>query len=61
MVIPIEFDALGTVPKGLERRLEAVEIGGQIQTIQTIAYLRSARILQRVQETSEVLLSFKLH
>ena len=32
-VIPIVVGALGTVPKGLERRLEQLEIRGQIKII----------------------------
>ena len=50
-VIPIIIGALGTVPKRLERGLEELEIGGRIDTIQTTAMLRSARILRRVLET----------
>ena len=41
--------ALGTVSKG--RGLDELEIRGQIETIQTTALLRSARILWRVLET----------
>ncbi len=29
------IDALGTAPKGLERRLEEMEIKGRVETIQT--------------------------
>ena len=36
-VIPIMIGALGTVPKGLETRLEESEIRGWIETIQTTA------------------------
>ena len=32
MVIPIVISALETFPKGLERRLEELEIEGQIET-----------------------------
>ena len=35
----------------LVKGLEAVEIRGQLETIQTTALLRSARILRRVQTT----------
>ena len=45
-VIPTIIGALGTVPKGLKR-----ETGGQIETIQITALLRSDRILRRVLET----------
>ena len=50
-VIPIVIGALGTISKGLERRLEELEIGGRAETIQTRGLLRSARILRRVLET----------
>ena len=49
--IPIVIDALGTVTKGLIQRLEDLEIRGQVETIQTTALLKSARILRRVLET----------
>ena len=39
------------VPKGLERRLEELEFGEWIETIETSALLRSVRIQRRVQET----------
>ena len=41
-VIPIVIGALGTIPKGLEKGLEDLEIGGQVKTIQTTVLLRSA-------------------
>ena len=47
-------------PKGLIRGLEKWEIGGRLETIQTTALLRSVRILRRVLETWEDLLSFSL-
>ena len=59
-VILIIIGALGTIPEGLVRRLEALEIGGQIETIQTTALLRSAKILRRVMETWGDLLSLGL-
>ena len=43
--------ALGTVTKGLIQGLEDLEITGRVETIQTTALLRSARILRRVLET----------
>ena len=58
-VIPIVIDALGTVTKGLIKRLEDLEIRGRGETIQTIALLRSARILSRVLEIWGDLLSLK--
>ncbi len=44
----IAIDVLGMVPKVLVKRLE---VRGQVETIQTTALLRSARILRRVLET----------
>ena len=42
---------LGTVPKGFVKGLENLEIKGQVETIQTTAFLSSARIMRRVLET----------
>ena len=50
MVIPVVIGVLETVPKGLKKGLEELEIGGRIKTIQTTALLRLARILRRVLE-----------
>ena len=52
MVIPIV-----TIPKGLVKRLEVLEIRGRVETIQATALLRAARILRRVLETWIDLLS----
>ena len=43
-VILIAVGVDGTVSQGLERRLEEFEIRGKVETIQTTAFLRSARI-----------------
>ena len=43
--------ALGTIPNVLVKRLKDMEILGYVETIQTTALLRSARILRKVQET----------
>ena len=59
VVIPIVISALGTATKGLVKGLKDLEIWGQVETIQTTALLRSARII-RVQETWGDLLSLKL-
>ena len=48
---PIVIGAFGTVTKGLLKRLEDLEVGGRVETIQTTALLRTARILRRVLET----------
>ena len=64
-VMPTVIGALGMIFKGIERRLDEVEtvteglikgledleIRGRAETTQTIALLRSARILRRVLET----------
>ena len=59
-IIPIVIGALGTVTKGLLKRLEDLEITERVETIQTTALLRSARILSRGVETWGELLSLKL-
>ena len=50
-IIPIVIGAFGTVTKGLLKGLEDLEFGGRVETIQTIALLRTARIMRRVLET----------
>ena len=52
--------ALGTVPKGLVRDLEDLEIEGQIEISRTTALLRSVKVLRRVQVTWEDFLSIEL-
>ena len=42
MVITIVIGVPRTIPKGLVKRLKVSEIRGQVETIQTIALLRSA-------------------
>ena len=59
-IIPIVIGAFGTVTKGLLNGLEDLEVGGRVETIQTIALLKTARILRRVLETWGDLLSLKL-
>ena len=39
------------VTKGLLKDLEDLEVGGRVETIQTTALLKTARILRRVLET----------
>ena len=60
-IIPIVIGTFGTVTKGLLKELEDLEVGRRVETIQTTALLRMARILRRVLETSGDLLSVKLH
>ena len=50
-IMPIVIGAFGTVTKGLQKWLEKLEVGGRVETIQTTALLRTARILRRVLET----------
>ena len=50
-IIPIMIGAFGTVTKGLLKGLEDLEVGDRVETTQTTALLRTARILRRVLET----------
>ena len=50
-VLPSVIGVLGTIPKGLVKGLEDLEIRRQVETIQTTVLLKLARILSRVQET----------
>ena len=59
-IIPIVIGTFGTVTKGLLMGLEDLEVGGRVETIQTTALLRMARILRRVLETWGDLLSLRL-
>ena len=45
--------SLGIVPKIFEEALEELEIGGQIEFIQTMALLRLARILKESRKPKE--------
>ena len=58
-IVPIVIGALGTITKGLLKGLEILEVGGRVETIQTTALLRTARILRRVLETWGDLLSLE--
>ena len=49
-IIPIVIGAVGTVTKGLLKYLEDLEVGDRVETIQTSALLKTARIL-RLEET----------
>ena len=59
-IVPIVIGALGTITKGLLKGPEDLEVGGRVETIQTTALLRTARILRRVLETWGDLFSLKL-
>ena len=50
-IVPIVIGALGTITKGLLKGLEDLKVGGRVETIQTTALLRTARILRRVLDT----------
>ena len=50
-IIPIVIGAFGTVTLGLLKGLEDLKVGGRVETIQTTAFLRTARILRIVLET----------
>ncbi len=50
-IVPIVTGACGTVTEGLLKGLEDLEVGGRMETIQTTALLKTARILRRVLET----------
>ena len=59
-IVPIVIGALGTIAKGLLKGLEHLEVDGWVETIQTTAWLRTARILRWVMETWWDLQSLKL-
>ena len=50
-IIPIVIGALSTVTERLLKKLEDLEVGGRVETMQTTALLRTARMLRRVLET----------
>ena len=45
-IVPIVIGVVGTVTKGLLKGLKDLEVGGWVETIQTTALLRMARILR---------------
>ena len=53
-IIPIVFGAFGSVTKGLLKGMEDLEFGGEVETIQTTALLRMARILSRVKSSGDL-------
>ena len=59
-IVPIVIGALGTITKRLLKGLEVLKVGGRVETIQMTSFLRTARILRKVQETWGDLLSLKL-
>ena len=50
-IIPIVIGAFGPVTKISLKDLEDLVVGGRVETIQTTALLKTARILRRIQET----------
>ena len=50
-IAPLVISVLGTVTKVMVDGLGDMEIRGRVETVQTSALLRSARILSRVLET----------
>ena len=59
-IVQIVIGALGTVTKGLLKGMKDLEVSGRVETIQTTALLRTARLLRRVLETWRDLVSLKL-
>ena len=59
-IVPIVIGAFGRVTKGLLKGSGDLEVGGRVETIQTIALSKTARILRRIRETWGDLLSLKL-
>ena len=49
-IIPIVIGAFGPVTNGLLKGLEDLEVGDRVETIQTTALLKTAKILRRVLE-----------
>ena len=47
-IVPIVISAFGTEIKGSSKGLEDLEVGGQVEAIQTTALWKTARILRRV-------------
>ena len=56
-IIPIVSDAFDTITKRLLKGLEDLEVVSRVEIIQTTVLLRKARILRRVLEAKEDLLS----
>ena len=50
-IVQIVIGAFRTMTKGLLKGLEDLEVDGRVETIQTTALLKTARILRRVLET----------
>ena len=59
-IIPIVIGAFGTVAKRLLKGLGDLQFGGRVETIETTALLKTARIPRRVLETWGDLLSLNV-
>ena len=59
-IILIVIGTFGTATKRLLKGLEDLQVGGRMETIQTTASLKTARILRRLLETWRDLLSLNL-
>ena len=46
-IVPIVIGAFGTITKGLLKGLEDLEVGGQVETIQTTALLSTDRTTEK--------------
>ena len=53
MVIPVVVGALGTVSKGVEKKLGELKIRGRIKTVQTTALLKSVEYLEESWRSEE--------
>ena len=60
IIILIVIGAFDTVTEGLLKGLEDLEVGGRVDTIQTTALLKTARILRKFLETGGDLLPLNL-
>ena len=60
VVTVIVTGTIGTVSKELVRWQEELEIKGRVETTKTIVFMRSAKILRKVLETWEDMLSLRL-
>ena len=59
-IIPIVIGDVGTVTKGLLKGLEELDVGWRVETIQSTAFLWTARILRRILETWRDLVTLRL-
>ena len=60
-IVPIVIGAFGTITKELLKGLEDMEVGGRVETIQTTALLRTARILETWGDLQSLKILWKNH